>query len=65
MKFLSNLLELELCNVLYKVIYNMAHWYDNWNSIVIAINFCNAKKMICALMFIINNHYRIKCASNL
>ena len=43
----------------------MAHWYDMWNTIVIAINFCNAKKMICALMFIISNHYGIKCLSNL
>ena len=51
---------------MFKVISDiMPHWYDLWNTIVIAINFCNAKKMICALMFIINNHYRIKCASNL
>ena len=51
---------------MFKVISDiMAHWYDMWNSIVIAINFCNAKKMICALMFIISNHYGIKCVSNL
>ena len=24
----------------------MAHWYDLWNTIVIVIDFCNAKKMI-------------------
>ena len=30
-----------------------------------AINFCNAKKMNCALMFIISNHYGRKCLSNL
>ena len=54
---LCNLLQLEPCNVMFKVISDiMAHWYDMWNSIVIAINFCNAKKMICALMFIISNH---------
>ena len=65
-KGLSNLLQLEPCNVMFKVISDiMAHWYDLWNTIVIAINFCNAKKMICALMFIISNHYGIKCLSNL
>ena len=37
----------------------MAHWNDFYNTIVIAINFCNAKKIICALMFIISNHYGI------
>ena len=51
---------------MFKVISDiMAHWYDLWNTIVIAINFCNAKKMICALMFILSNHYGIKCLSNL
>ena len=64
-KCLSNLLQLEPCNVMFKVISDiMAHWYDMWKSIVIAINFCNAKKMICALIFIISNHYGIKCLSN-
>ena len=42
----------------------MAHCYYMWNIIVIAINFCNAKKIICALMFIISNHDGIKCISN-
>ena len=64
-KCLSNLLQLEWCNVMFKVISDiMAHWYDMWNTIVIAINFCNAMKMICALMFIISNHNGIKCLRN-
>ena len=42
----------------------MSSWYDMRNTIVIAINFCYANKMICALMFIIWNHYGIKCVSN-
>ena len=42
----------------------IAHWYDTQNTIVIAINFSNAKTMICALMFILSNHYEIKCLSN-
>ena len=42
---------------MFKVIFDiMAHCYDMWNTIVIAVNFCNAKKMISALMFIIGNH---------
>ena len=65
-KYLSNLLQLEPCNIMFKVISDiMAHSYDMWNSIDIAINSCNAKKMIYALMFIISNHYGIKCLSNL
>ena len=65
-KCLTNLLQLEPCKVMFKVISDiMAHWYDLWNTIVIAINFCNAKKMICALMFIISNHYGISCLCNL
>ena len=65
-KCLSNLLQLEQCNVIFKVISDiMAHWYEMWNTIVIAISFCTGKKMICALMFIISNHYGIKCLSNL
>ena len=51
---------------MFKVISDIiAHWYNMWNTIVIAFNFCNAKKMICALMFIIRKHYGIKCRSNL
>ena len=87
-KCLSNLLQLEQCNVVFKVISDiMAHWYEmrntiilaisfwkendlcidvisdimsNWyemlNTIIVAICFCTGKKMICALMFILNNH---------
>ena len=43
----------------------MEHWYDLWNTIVIVMNFCNAKKMICVSMFIISYHYGIKCLRNL
>ena len=39
----------------------MAHWYDMWNTIVIAINFCNA---LCIDVYH-SNHCRIKCLSNL
>ena len=65
-KYLSNLLQLEPCIVMFKVISDeLAHLYDMWNTIVITINFCNGKKMICALMFIICNRDGIKCLSNL
>ena len=51
---------------MFKVISDrMVHWYDLWNTILIAINFCNAKKMISELMFIISNHDGINCLSNL
>ena len=43
----------------------MAHWNAMWNPIVKAIDVCNAKKMICTFIFIISNHYGIKCVSNL
>ena len=43
----------------------MAHCYDMRNTIVVAINFCNEKKINCALMYNINNHYGIKCLCNL
>ena len=36
-----------------------------WSTIITAINFCNAKKMNCALMFIISNYNGIKCVINL
>ena len=56
-KCLCNLLELETCNVMFKVISDiMEHWYDLWNTIVIAINFCNVKKIICAFIFVMSNH---------
>ena len=62
-KCLRNLILHEPCLVMISDI--IPHLYDMWNTIVISINFCNAKKMICALMFIISNHYGIKCLSNL
>ena len=43
---------------------NMAHCCDMWNTNN-AINFCNEKIMNCALMFVMCNHYRRKCPSNL
>ena len=51
---------------MFKVISDLlANCYDVWNTIINEIIFCNAKKMNCALMFIISNHYGIKCVSNL
>ena len=35
----------------------MAQWYLMVYAFVITINFYNVKKMYCALMFIISNHY--------
>ena len=50
---------------MYKVISDIIpHWYDLRNTIVIVINFCIAKKMICELILIIIYHYGIKCQSN-
>ena len=45
-------------NVMFKVIYDiMTHRYVMVNTIMnIPINFCKAKKMNCALTFIIKNH---------
>ena len=46
---LSNVLQLEPCHDMFKVIsVIMAHWYDMLNKFLIAMNFCNAKKMNCA-----------------
>ena len=60
-KCLSNLLQLEPCDGMFKVISDiMAHWYEMWNTIVIAIRFCTGKKMIGALLFIVRNHDGIK-----
>ena len=51
------LLQLEPCNDMFKVISDvMAHWDEIMNKIIITINFCNAMKMNCALMFIESNH---------
>ena len=60
-KFLSNRLQLEPCNVMLKIISDMSHWYDMWNTIVIEIKFLNEKKMICAFTLIISNHYGKIC----
>ena len=63
-KYLCHLLQLEPCNDMFKVISDiMEHSYDMWISNV--INFCNAKKMNIALMFIMSNHYGRKCLRNL
>ena len=45
-KCLSYLLSLGHCNVMFKVISDNAHYYEIWNTIVIVIHFCDAKKMI-------------------
>ena len=42
----------------------MVHFYDIWDTIVIAINFLNEKKMNCTLVLFISNHYGIICLSN-
>ena len=53
-KCLIDLLQLEPSSVMLKVISDiMTHWYDLWNTIVIVINFCTGKKIICVFMFII------------
>ena len=55
-KCLTNLFHFELCSAMFKVISNiMAHWYAI-NTIIFAINFCNAYKSNCALMFFIRNY---------
>ena len=49
----SNLLTLEHCH---KVISDIiAHWHNMQNTTHIAIKLCNAKKMISASMFIMEN----------
>ena len=59
-------LQLERCTNMIKVISDiMAHWYDMWNIIIVAINFCNTKKINWTLMFIFSNHYGKKCLINL
>ena len=66
-KCLSNILQVEPCNVMHKVISNiMSHCCDMWNTNVIAINFCDGEwKWLCIHAIIICNHYGIKCLSNL
>ena len=51
-KCLRKILQLEQCNIMFKMISDiMAHWYEMGNTIVIAIHFCNAKKMIFVWIF--------------
>ena len=46
-KCLTIPLQLEPCNVKFKVISDIIpHWYDLSNTIVIAISFCTGKRMI-------------------
>ena len=57
----ENVLVLERSNVMFNVICDiMAHWDAMLNSIIFAINFCNAIKMNCALISNINER---KCLS--
>ena len=39
----------------------MKDWCEMWNTNLITISLYTGKKMICALRFIIRNHYGIKC----
>ena len=64
-KCLNYLLHLEPCNVMFIVISDMmAHWNIMLNTIIFEFNFCNGKKVICSLIFIISNRYGRKCLSN-
>ena len=61
-KCLNILVQLEPNNDMFKVIAGkMAHSYELINTYLITSNFCNGKKMNCALMFIMSNHYGRKC----
>ena len=51
-KCLRNLLQLELCNVMFKVISDIIHVGMRCEIVVIANHFCNSNKMICAFMLI-------------
>ena len=51
-KWLSNLLYLEPCNIMFKVISDITSlWYDMSNTIFIANYFLNEKKMNCSFDF--------------
>ena len=64
-KCLTNLFHFELCSAMFKVIsVTMVHWCAI-NTIISAINFCNAFKSNCALMFFIRNYWGRKCLNNL
>ena len=61
-----HVLKLEPCNDKLKVISDVtALCYDMCNSIISAMNFCNAKKMNCTLIFIMSYRHGIKCVSSL
>ena len=65
-KSISILIQLEPCNDMFEVTSGiMAIWYELIKTFLITINFCNAKKMNCVLMFIIHNHYGRKYLSML
>ena len=59
----SNLLQLEPCDVILKVISDiMGHWYDLWNTIVIEINFFIANYLswaICLSNLLQLEHYNV------
>ena len=51
MNMLSKLLLLVTCIDTFEVLSDiMAQWYDMLNTFIIAFDFCNAKKMNCALI---------------
>ena len=59
-KCVSNLIQLEPCNDMFKVISDIiARCCDMWNKYINAINFYNAKKMNYGYMIIMSNHYGI------
>ena len=64
-KCLSNVLQLQRCSDMFNVVSHiMAHWYELINTFIITINFCNGKKMNCALMFCTSNQFGRKCLNN-
>ena len=51
---------------MFEVIYDaMVHWYVMMNSLIITIDFRNAKNMNCALMFIMSTRFGRKCIRHL
>ena len=57
-KCLSVLIEFEPFDEMFKVISGVVvQFYHMINTSIIVMNFCNAKKINCALKFIISNHY--------
>ena len=60
---MNTLLHLEPCKVMFKSDFRHEGSLDY--NVIFAFNFCNGKKMNCALMFIIRNSYERKCLTNL